>query len=167
MTAGSSVQITLNGKSYTATIQANGSWSFTVPAQDVQQLPDGKLTVTAKVQDAAGKTGQDTHDITVIASAEDLPTITVNTVAGDDVINAQEAQSNVIISGTTTHVTAGQKVTITIQGKDYTTTVDASGNWSFSLPPSAAQGLNQANKQLRSKSVTLQAILQQTVILST
>lgn len=90
-----------------------------------------------------GNPATDSQDITVIASPGNLPTITINTVAGDDVINVKESESDVVISGTTTHVTEGQEVTITLDGKEYTTTVDSSGNWSFSVPSSVVEGLDQ------------------------
>ncbi|QCP83881.1 Ig-like domain-containing protein [Alcaligenes faecalis] len=60
----------------------------------------------------------------------DLPeaSITIDTIAGDDVVNKAESESDVTITGTVgKDVKAGDTVTVTVNGKDYTTTVNADG----------------------------------------
>jgi len=64
------------------------------------------------------------------------PTIAVNSVTPDNVLNAAEAGANVTITGTTTGTQAGDTVTLTINGKTYTGTVDGSGNYSINVPGS-------------------------------
>ncbi|MGG4772996.1 Ig-like domain-containing protein, partial [Paenalcaligenes sp. Me52] len=68
----------------------------------------------------------------------DLPeaSITIGTIAGDDVINKAESESDVTISGTVgKDVKAGDTVTVTVNGKDYTTTVNADGKtWNVIVP---------------------------------
>ena len=49
-------------------------------------------------------------------------TITINVIAGDDVVDDSE-DTNVTVTGTTTNVEDGQTVTVNIDGTDYTTTV--------------------------------------------
>ncbi len=39
-----------------------------------------------------------------------------------------------MVSGTSTGAAAGDVVTVTLNGKNYTTTLDASGNWSVGIP---------------------------------
>ncbi|VTR46953.1 Uncharacterised protein [Serratia fonticola] len=63
--AGQIVSITLNGKTYTATVQADGSWSTSVPAADLALLTNGSVTITADVTDKAGNPASATHDVTV------------------------------------------------------------------------------------------------------
>ena len=46
--AGDTVTVTLGGNTYTATVQANLSWSVSVPAADIQALGNGDLTVNAR-----------------------------------------------------------------------------------------------------------------------
>ncbi|MGM3371823.1 Ig-like domain-containing protein, partial [Escherichia coli] len=58
---------------------------------------------------------------------------TFNTCAGDDVVNAAEHGSSLLISGTTT-APVGQTLTLTLNGKTYTTTVAAHGSWSTTVP---------------------------------
>ncbi|OSZ44124.1 Ig-like domain-containing protein, partial [Alcaligenes faecalis] len=70
----------------------------------------------------------------------DLPeaAITIDTIAGDDVINKAESESNITITGTVGQdVKAGDKVTVTVNGKDYTTTVNTDGKtWNVNVPGS-------------------------------
>ncbi|NPM63350.1 hypothetical protein HC464_26535, partial [Escherichia coli] len=67
------------------------------------------------------------------------------TIAGDDIINAAEHGQALVISGSSTGGEAGDVVTVTLNSKTYTTTLDASGNWSVTVPASAVTALGQAN----------------------
>jgi ribosomal 50S subunit-recycling heat shock protein len=140
---GQQVTVTLNGKTYTASVAADGSWSLQVPAADVGALPDGKDTITATVSDIAGNPASATHNVTVIAEAADLPQLSVNVIAGDDIINATEAQSAVTISGGSSHVQPGQVVSVSLNGKTYTAVVAADGSWSATVPVADVQALPQ------------------------
>ncbi len=53
------------------------------------------------------------------------PTPTINTVAGDDKINITELGQALVISGGTTNGTTGDKVSVVLNGKTYTTQLDA------------------------------------------
>ena len=137
--AGQTVTVSLNGKDYTTTVSADGSWTLNVPAADVAALTDGSVTVTASVSDKAGNPASVDHTLTVDVT---VPAVTINTVAGDDVINLAEHSQAHIISGTATGAAAGDKVTVTIGGQTYTTVLDAAGNWSVGVPASVISGLS-------------------------
>ncbi|MEB8255223.1 Ig-like domain-containing protein [Enterobacter asburiae] len=137
--AGQTVTVTLNGKDYTTTAGADGSWTLNIPAADVAALTDGSVTVTASVSDKAGNPASVDHNLTVDVT---VPAVTINTVAGDDVINLIEHGQAHIISGTATGAAAGDKVTVTIGGQTYTTVLDAAGNWSVGVPASVISGLS-------------------------
>ncbi|HDC4491953.1 TPA: Ig-like domain-containing protein [Enterobacter asburiae] len=137
--AGQTVTVTLNGKDYTTTAGADGSWTLSVPAADLVSLGDGSVTVTASVSDKAGNPASVDHTLTVDVT---VPAVTINTVAGDDVINLAEHSQAHIISGTATGAAAGDKVTVTIGGQTYTTVLDAAGNWSVGVPASVISGLS-------------------------
>ncbi len=137
--AGQTVTVTLNGKDYTTTAGADGSWTLNVPAADLAGLTDGSVTVTASVSDKAGNPASVDHNLAVDITA---PAVTINTVAGDDVINIAEHGQAHIISGTATGAAAGDKVTVTIGGQTYTTVLDAAGNWSVGVPASVISGLS-------------------------
>ena len=137
--AGQTVTVSLNGKDYTTTVSADGSWTLNVPAADLAGLTDGSVTVTASVSDKAGNPASVDHNLAVDITA---PAVTINTVAGDDVINITEHGQAQIISGTATGAAAGDKVTVTIGGQTYTTVLDAAGNWSVGVPASVISGLS-------------------------
>ncbi|XVA71144.1 Ig-like domain-containing protein [Enterobacter hormaechei] len=137
--AGQTVTVSLNGKDYTTTVSANGSWTLNVPAADLAGLTDGSMTVTASVSDKAGNPASVDHTLTVDVT---VPAVTIHTVAGDDVINVAEHNLAQIISGSATGAAAGDKVTVTIGGQTYTTVLDAAGNWSVGVPASVISGLS-------------------------
>ncbi|HGD3336045.1 TPA: Ig-like domain-containing protein [Enterobacter hormaechei] len=137
--AGQTVTVSLNGKDYTTTVSANGSWTLNVPAADLAGLTDGSVTVTAAVSDKAGNPASVDHTLTVDVT---VPAVTIHTVAGDDVINVAEHNQAQIISGSATGAAAGDKVTVTIGGQTYTTVLDAAGNWSVGVPASVISGLS-------------------------
>ncbi|MDH5023071.1 Ig-like domain-containing protein [Enterobacter asburiae] len=137
--AGQTVTVSLNGKDYTTTVSADGSWTLNVPAADLASLGDGSVTVTASVSDKAGNPASADRNLTVDVT---VPAVTINTVAGDDVINLAEHSQAHIISGTATGAAAGDKVTVTIGGQTYTTVLDAAGNWSVGVPASVISGLS-------------------------
>ncbi|MFY7368290.1 Ig-like domain-containing protein [Enterobacter cloacae complex sp. IR5381] len=137
--AGQTVTVSLNGKDYTTTVSANGSWTLNVPAADLAGLSDGSVTVTASVSDKAGNPASADHNLTVDVT---VPAVTIHTVAGDDVINVAEHNQAQIISGSATGAAAGDKVTVTIGGQTYTTVLDAAGNWSVGVPANVISGLS-------------------------
>nr|WP_241189539.1 Ig-like domain-containing protein [Enterobacter ludwigii] len=137
--AGQTVTVSLNGKNYTTTVGADGNWTLDVPAADLAALTDGSVTVTAAVSDKAGNPASVAHNLTVDVT---VPVVTINTVAGDDVINVAEHAQAQIVSGSATGAAAGDKVTVTVGGQTYTTVLDAAGNWSVGVPANVISGLS-------------------------
>ncbi|ELY9126219.1 Ig-like domain-containing protein [Escherichia coli] len=140
--AGQTVTVTLNGVTYTGTVQADGSWSVSVPTADLSNLTASQYTVSASVSDKAGNPATATHGLAVDLT---VPVLTINTVSGDDIINAAEHGQALVISGSSTGGEAGDVITVTLNSKTYTTTLDASGNWSATVPASAVSALGEAN----------------------
>ncbi|SER12738.1 Ig-like domain (group 3) [Rosenbergiella nectarea] len=136
--AGQEVTVSLNGKDYKTTVNAQGHWQVTVPAADLQALSDGQTTISASVTDKAGNGIDASHNVQVDLQA---PVITVDKVAGDDVINVTEHAQAQIISGSATGGEAGNNVVVTLAGKTYSTVLDAAGNWSVGVPASVIAGL--------------------------
>ncbi|MFP2716929.1 Ig-like domain-containing protein [Enterobacter ludwigii] len=136
--AGQTVTVSLNGKNYTTTVGADGNWTLDVPAADLAALMDGSVTVTAAVSDKAGNPASVAHNLAVDVT---VPVVTINTVAGDDVINVAEHAQAQIVSGSATGAAAGDKVTVTVGGQTYTTVLDAAGNWSVGVPANVISAL--------------------------
>ncbi len=129
--AGQTVTVTLNGVTYTGTVQADGSWSVSVPTTDLSNLTASQYTVSASVSDKAGNPASANHGLAVDLT---VPVLTINTVSGDDIINAAEHGQALVISGSSTGGEAGDVITVTLNSKNYTTTLDAAGNWSVGVP---------------------------------
>ncbi|HBU6803245.1 TPA: Ig-like domain-containing protein, partial [Enterobacter hormaechei] len=135
--AGQTVTISLNGRIYTTTVDDSGNWTYTVPSADLAGLKDGDASVQVSVTNVNGNSASAGREYSVDATA---PSVTINTIATDDILNASEAQSDLAISGTST-AEAGQTVTVSLNGKDYTTTVSANGSWTLNVPAADLAGL--------------------------
>ena len=70
----------------------------------------------------AGNASTNCHAPNNINRQQPRPTISINVIAGDDVVDDSEDNA-VTVNGTTTNVEDGQTVTVNIDGTDYTTTV--------------------------------------------
>lgn len=68
--------------------------------------------------------------------------VTLNTPFTNGKLNAAEAGVDQVLSGSTGVNGAGQKVTVTIDGKPYVATVTETGLWIVTLPAANLQGLN-------------------------
>ena len=117
---GTTITVSLNGITYTATTDASGSWSVTVPASAVSALGEAHYTVTASVTDSVGNSASTTHDVLVDSS---LPVVTINALAGDNIVNAAEVAAGQTLTGKVTNAASGDTVTIMLGGQTYTTTV--------------------------------------------
>ena len=133
------------------------------PATDARVTSDGVYDVAVSVLPKGfvanaenTKTDQSSGEWVVKAAA---PVLTWGTtLAGDNRINASEAQSGVLLSGTVTdampgngtNAAAGRSVTLgltglaadhPLAGKTWTTTVQANGGWSATIPAADLQQL--------------------------
>lgn len=130
------VIVDLNGQKYSALIQEGNIWSATIPANALSNLPDGPVTVTVTASDPVGNSTTRTTTLTLNTDPLTAPTVTLNPVSGDDYINANEAQSPVTLSGSTTFVEAGREVVLTLNGVEYRAEVQADGTWAVDVPVS-------------------------------
>jgi hypothetical protein len=140
--AGQTVTVTLNGKSYPATVLADGTWTASIPATDLANVPDGAQVVTATVSDVSGNSVSVNHGVTFVAHPDSQPTISINTVAQDDVINAIEHNEPLTISGSSTHLASGTVITVVFNSNTYTASVGSNGTWSLTVPRADVQALS-------------------------
>jgi len=146
--AGNTVTVTINGQPYTGIVAANGQWTVTVPAGALAGVADGQYPVTVQLSDAAGNSTTITSNVQLAADPASAPTITLNAFAGDNILDGAEQQTAQTLSGTTTHVEAGQVVNITLNSVVYNATVQADGSWSVSIPSSALGALTNGTQQI-------------------
>lgn len=137
--AGQELTVSFNNHDYKATVGADGRWTVTAPAGDLKDLASGAGSITVSVSDRAGNAAAADRAVTVDV---DVPKVTINTIAGDDVINSTEHQQPQIITGSATGAAAGDKVTLTIGGQQFTTVLDGNLNWSIGVPANVISGLH-------------------------
>nr|WP_232369047.1 Ig-like domain-containing protein [Pectobacterium atrosepticum] len=140
---GSTIQISLGIKTYSAVVQNNGTWSVSLPSLDLNSLTDGTLSLNASLTNAAGKTTSVGASIGVGVHA--LPTVNLGSLfGGDGYLNLAEAGVNQIISGTTTNA-AGGSVTLTVGGLTLSAAVASNGTWSISVPSANLLNITDGN----------------------
>ncbi|WP_437823735.1 Ig-like domain-containing protein [Tenacibaculum mesophilum] len=135
---GDTVTLTINGNSYTGTVDASGNYSINVPGSDLAADTDTTVEASVATTDASGNPGNanTTHAYNVDTTAP-VPTISVDNITADNIVNASEAGSTIAVTGTVGgDFNTGDTVTLTINGNSYTGTVDASGNYSINVPGS-------------------------------
>src|SRR5690606_17100547 len=98
--AGDTVTVTGNGKEYTTTVNADGkTWNVDVPGAEL--AADSNVHAKVETEDAAGNPASAEADRgSRVATLLPYTTLFRATIAGDDVINKAESESDVTITGT-------------------------------------------------------------------
>ena len=133
--AGTKVTVSIGGgKTQTATVGANGGWKVEFKEGDLPMPGQGNSTNTAfnvVLQDKAGNdSAVATQNVTLQGPLRPLSTPLISPIAGDDIINAAEAQGAVSVSGI---ADAGSKVTVTLGSSTDTVTAGINGAWTAQL----------------------------------
>ena len=128
---GQSVRLQLNGHDYSATVKSNSA-TISIPKADLAGLTNGATyNLIANTSDKAGNTADSyTGSFTVDLGT---PSIKVNAVTADNVINAKEAGETVAVTGTTDNCKPGDVVTLTVNGKDFVGNVLADKSFSIDV----------------------------------
>ncbi|WP_439831572.1 retention module-containing protein [Aeromonas caviae] len=133
---GATVTLTLEGKVMAVlTVDGNGNWQYQIP----DTLADGAHDFRVDAVDIAGNRASDTLTVTVdTRAAIDIDDLDTDSILGHD---------KVTLSGSTTDVEAGQRVTITLVGQNGQTLFSSSalvgsdGRWQLGgLDLSSIQG---------------------------
>jgi hypothetical protein len=115
------------GSSLSVTADEAGAWSASVPSDSLPE--SGTVTFTVTSSDAAGNTATVTRSAAVDTSA---PTVAIDQVATDDIVDAKERAAGVTISGTST---AEDGQTVNVQwGAVSLPTIVVDGAWSVTYP---------------------------------
>ena len=123
---GDVVTLLVDGKEYTGVVTdpGNGTLTYTIPVQTQGLLNDPNIHATLTSTDDAGNTTIVSTDHHVDNDLYAQTAVTIETVANDDVVNANESRMPTIISGVASgDAKAGDPVTLTIQGKTFHGTV--------------------------------------------
>lgn len=126
----------VNGKTFTGTAAANGSFSINVPASDL--VADANTQLEGRVTGTGGTAAEALQDY---ALADNITPVTsktalrLNAVTADNVITAAENTGAIPISGTVSGTfAAGDVVTLTVNGKTFTGAAAANGTFSINVP---------------------------------
>jgi hypothetical protein len=162
LASGDTIDVTVGGQTYTLTVGGSSSpaglsydsstsvWSLSLPTDLVQSIYDVGVDVRA-VGYANPKVDISSNELVIKTAA---PTLSVNTVAGDNVVNIVEGQAALAISGTvtdnlpgtTTNAAVGQSLNLTLAGNTYSNiVVQADGSWSTLIPVADVSNLSAAS----------------------
>ena len=142
--SGRSITLVVGSSSYTATVQANGSWSKTLSSSQLQSLSDGTITITANGTDAAGNAA--TPASTSVVKNTSTPTISVSQPISGGYLNAGELAVPLALGGSVSGAD-GQSVTVTLVAGGTTlatlTTTASASAWSVTVPTATLSALPQ------------------------
>ncbi|WP_037587858.1 Ig-like domain-containing protein, partial [Stenoxybacter acetivorans] len=154
---GDTVTITVGSKTHTGVVKTGPSgdliFEIVVPTADLiantSYIITGTVTTTDSVSGNTGTSAPADYQY-IMAAVLPKPTLTIDPVTADDIINATEAAGNVMVTGTAGgDAKAGDTVTIHINGMNYSTTVQANMTWGVSVPgadlAASANAAGQAN----------------------
>ena len=174
---GDIVTLLVDGNEYTGVVTdpGNGTLTYTIPVLTQGLLNDPNIHATLTSTDDAGNTTIVSTDHHVDNDLYAQNAVTIETVANDDVVNANEFRMPTIISGIASgDAKAGDPVTLTIQGKAFHGTVfDDHGQLRYEIVvPSATlkEGANDVQVTLVSHDAVgneATAITHRTVVLDT
>ncbi len=133
VTGGALSNFTGSGTTYTATFTPTANST----TNGVIHVDNSKFSDAAGNQNSDGADANNTATLTVDTA---IPTIAINLVAVDDIVDALEDDSPVTINGTTTGVENGQVVTIVLNGNTYNANV-TNNSWTLDISPTDAQAL--------------------------
>ncbi|MDO4699489.1 MAG: Ig-like domain-containing protein, partial [Moraxella sp.] len=135
---GNPVVVKINGQDYNTTVDAQGNFSVLVPANELVADPDHIIEATINATSPKGNaSATDEHNFTVEAASQPVPVVNINidSIATDDIVQNSEKGTNVPVVGKVTgDFTAGDEVTVHINGKIYKTPVNDQGNFSVLVP---------------------------------
>ncbi|MCD9151613.1 Ig-like domain-containing protein [Psychrobacter sanguinis] len=140
-TVGDKVTLTINEKQFTGNVVAGGKFTIAVDGVDLAKDADKTIEGSVIATDKAGNTG--TIKATKVYgvdtdgpsdSGDNPTTLVIDDVTEDNVINATEAGGKVNVTGTVAgEFTVGDKVTLTINEKQFTGNVVAGGKFTIAV----------------------------------
>ncbi|CAK2696779.1 VCBS repeat-containing protein [Vibrio crassostreae] len=151
--AGDTVSLKINGAnipSLTGTVDATGHFSIPVAGNVLeranihtsyasgQAAPIHSIEATIQTTDAVGNIGTATSGTQVFTVDTQIAVaIQTDAITADNVINAQESQSSIDITGTVSgDFNTGDVVTLNVNGIKHTGAVDSHGHYSIAVPGS-------------------------------
>jgi len=132
--AGDVVTLVVGGQSITATVGADGSYVANVPVSAFKA--DADLKIEGSVKGTGGDTATAAQTYTLENTDTPVKTaLAIDPITADNIIGVSEATGEITVTGKVTgKFSAGDTVTLTINGKTFTTTAAADGSFSTKVP---------------------------------
>ncbi|PIE12274.1 MAG: hypothetical protein CSA70_10300 [Rhodobacterales bacterium] len=122
---GSVVSVRLGSIEHPASVDANGNWTVTFAAHEIPEANDELIDLVATARDQAGNVDTVTDTVRIDNVAGSL-TLSSDPVAGDNIINYDEANAGVTFHGTSD---PGNVVQVSFGSGSHTVITDSFGNW--------------------------------------
>ncbi len=140
-----------------AVVAAGGAWTATLSSAQAKALADGLATLTATATDANGNVSPvATHSVRI---AETPPSLTIDTVAGDNSLSADEAKKGFAITGTSKGLATGATFAVKVAENgvthSYNAVVGANGAWSTNVPSADARALTQGSAAITAQAMDI------------
>ncbi|WP_139148787.1 Ig-like domain-containing protein, partial [Kushneria phosphatilytica] len=135
---GDTVTVSVGDQSYTTPVGQNGAFSVAVAGSVLAAAGTNSVSASVSHTDVAGNVGSATtsRDYSVDTTPPAL-SIQLDTLAGDNIVNAEEAGQSIPVTGTVSgEYAAGDLVTLTVGDQRYTGAVNADGSFSIAIPGS-------------------------------
>ncbi|MGP5543061.1 BapA/Bap/LapF family large adhesin [Psychrobacter celer] len=131
----------------TVVVAANGQWSIPVTQTDIDAMGEGAESLTITATDPAGNVSSETADITIVPATA----LTITTpIAGDNLVNADEAGTGFDVTGTGA---AGDAITLTNQANPIGTVVVGPDNrWSIAVDSAQVAAMGEGVETLTATS---------------
>ncbi|WP_307743366.1 Ig-like domain-containing protein [uncultured Pantoea sp.] len=139
--AGSTVTLTFNDQSWYSTVNKWGYWNASMPAEALKGVPDGNHTLTLTLTNKAGHSTTTEVGFGLYADRTLSPTLTIDTISGDNAVNIAESIYGVEISGSATHLPVGSVLKLTLGTQTTIATMGRDGRWSGTFSESDMQAL--------------------------
>ncbi|NLQ18580.1 retention module-containing protein, partial [Marinomonas sp. M1K-6] len=128
------VTVVINGVTYETQVGSDGVWSVDVAGSDLTADSDRIVEASVVVSNNIGQQGTTDTTESYLVKTGSRASISVNSITSDDVINAEESEGNVTVSGRVGFdASAGDVVSMTINGTLYTAVVLANKTWSVDV----------------------------------
>ncbi|WGK82636.1 Ig-like domain-containing protein [Vibrio aestuarianus] len=123
------VTLIINGVEYSGGV-VDGRYSIEVNGRDLQADSDNVVDARVEVANQAGNTGSATSTEFYLVDTFSRGTITINSVTEDNLINKNESENTVSVSGSVGgDAEPGDQVTVVINGTSYQTSVLSDKTW--------------------------------------
>ncbi|PUE40223.1 Ig-like domain-containing protein [Limnohabitans sp. Bal53] len=133
---GDVVTLVVNGQNYTAAVDALGAYSVSVPTAQLLTDPDTKVEASIAATGATGKPTASQDYTLASTTGQPAVALVLDTVTDDNIINIDESKASAVaMTGKAIgNFTTGDVVTLSVNGKTFTGTVNASGAYSINVP---------------------------------